>query len=61
MLNDRLRIVKGKLVMDDGSSVKEYLKAWQQRVGIPDNTPVNLLEHDDLINLCIEASFCAIG
>lgn len=41
---NRLRIVDGILVMDDGSSVQDYLKAWQIKVAIPNNSAVVLWE-----------------
>lgn len=60
MLNNRLRILQGKLVMDDGSSVEEYLKEWQQRVGVADYTAVNLMTRDNLYSLWLDASFSAL-
>jgi hypothetical protein len=44
-----LRLVDGELVMDDGSDVREYLRQWAKRVGADENTPVNLLRHEDLM------------
>lgn len=61
MLNNRLRILQGKLVMDDGSSVEEYLKEWQQRLGIADYTAVNLMAREDLYSLWLAAYFSALG
>ena len=44
---NRLRLKDGKLVLDDGSDPTEYLKAWAERYGITEDTPVNVVEHDE--------------
>lgn len=51
---NNLRLIDGELVMADGSDVREYLRAWAERVGITPDTPLSMVSRDDLVN-AIEA------
>ena len=53
---NNLRLIDGELVMADGSDVREYLRAWAERVGITSDTPLSMLTRDDLMKLADRAS-----
>ena len=53
---NNLRLVDGELVMADGSDVREYLRAWAERVGITPDTPLSMVSRDDLVELAERAT-----
>lgn len=53
---NNLRLIDGELVMADGSDVREYLRAWAERVGITPDTPLSMISRDDLMKLAERAT-----
>ena len=53
---NNLRLIDGELVMADGSDVREYLRAWAERIGITSDTPLSMVTRDDLMKLAYSAS-----
>lgn len=53
---NNLRLIDGELVMADGSDVREYLRAWAERVGVTPDTPLSMIARDDLMKLADRAS-----
>ena len=53
---NNLRLMDGELVMADGSDVREYLRAWAERVGVTPDTPLSLIARDDLMKLAERAT-----
>lgn len=53
---NNLRLIDGELVMADGSDVREYLRAWAERVGITPDTPLSMVSRDDLVKLAERAT-----
>ena len=51
-----LRLMDGELVMADGSDVREYLRAWADRVGVTPDTPLSMIARDDLMKLAERAT-----
>lgn len=54
-------IVDGKLHMKDGSSVEEYLKAWQEKHEHPNGTEVNVMCHEGANSLLLYAQLATCG
>lgn len=50
-LPNRLRVRNGHVVMDDGSSIQAYLKPWVAKHGLTDDTPVVLVDREELEKL----------
>lgn len=48
-LPDRIIIVGGRLKMADGTSLRVYLKQWQESNAISDGTKVNVVLRDKLL------------
>ena len=53
---NNLRLIDGELVMADGSDVREYLRAWAERVGVTPDTPLSMVTRDDLVKLAYRAT-----
>lgn len=53
---NNLRLIDGELVMADGSDVREYLRAWAERVGVSPDTPLSMVSRADLMNLAERAT-----
>ena len=51
-----LRLIDGELVMADGSDVREYLRAWAERVGVTPDTPLSMVSRADLMKLAERAT-----
>lgn len=56
-IEKNLRVEDGDLVLEDGTSVQEYIKSWQEVEGIPNGTKVNVILHDHLTRLAEDAEF----
>ena len=52
---NNLRLIDGELVMADGSDVREYLRAWAERMGIVSDTPLSMVTRNDLMKLANSA------
>lgn len=48
---NNLRLIDGELVMADGSDIREYLRAWAERVGVTPDTPLSMVPRADLVKL----------
>ena len=48
---NNLRLIDGELVMADGSDVREYLRAWAERVGVTPDTPLSMVPRANLVKL----------
>ena len=54
---NNLRLIDGELVMADGSDVREYLRAWAERVGITPDTPLSMIPRANLVKLAEHATY----
>ena len=53
---NNLRLIDGELVMADGSDVREYLRAWAERVGVTPDTPLSMVSRASLVKLAEHAT-----
>lgn len=53
---NNLRLIDGELVMADGSDVREYLRAWAERVGVTPDTPLSMVSRAGLVKLAERAT-----
>ena len=53
---NNLRLIDGELVMADGSDVREYLRAWAERVGVTPDTPLSIIPRANLVELAERAT-----
>jgi len=45
---NKLRLMNGVLICNDGSSVTDYLREWAEEAQVTSDTPLNLIRQDGL-------------